>query len=205
MATAVHNLHTNRIAWSRVFIFLVLCYVLLFNPPDFIPQTIRDLGEILGFVFLAAATLGRIWCLTYIAGIKNEILVTEGPYSVVRNPLYVFSFVGAVGFGLTVENPLLALLLALVFSFYYPYVVRGEERFLESIHPEKFREYSAVTPRWIPDFSLFREPAAVTISPMRIRKGMLDAMWFLWAVFLWEVTEQVREAGLVHALLERLR
>ena len=29
---------------------------------------------------------GRIWCSLYIAGYKNNVLVTDGPYSMCRNP-----------------------------------------------------------------------------------------------------------------------
>jgi protein-S-isoprenylcysteine O-methyltransferase Ste14 len=36
----------------------------------------------------------RLWCSLYISGYKNSQLITSGPYSLCRNPLYFFSFVG---------------------------------------------------------------------------------------------------------------
>ena len=39
------------------------------------------------------------WSSLYIAGRKGRELVTVGPYSTCRNPLYFFSIVGAAGMG----------------------------------------------------------------------------------------------------------
>jgi len=144
----------------------------------------------MGLVLLTAAAFGRIWCLVFIAGKKNDILVTDGPYSITRNPLYVFSFLGAIGFGLAVENPLLAGLLAVLFGIYYPYVVRKEEGLLASVFGATFQEYAARTPRWFPNLSLYKEPTTITVSPVKIREGILDAMWFIWASFFWEILEE---------------
>ena len=60
-----------------------------------------------GFVCVALACLGRIWCSLFIAGHKDEVLVTTGPYAHCRHPLYSFSMVGALGLGLASKSPLL--------------------------------------------------------------------------------------------------
>ena len=118
--------------------------------------------------------------------------MTEGPYSVVRNPLYVFSVIGAVGLGLAVENPLLAGLLAILFGAYYPFVVNKEERYLLTNFGSEYQNYMARTPRWIPNFRLFYEPEEMPVIPRNIRRGILDAMWFLWFFILWEALEACR-------------
>ena len=180
----------HRIGWSRVAVILVFAFAVFVPTPDIITPRIQELSELLGFGLLVVAALGRLWCLSFIAGFKNEVLVTEGPYSVVRNPLYVFNFIGAVGFGLAVENPLLAALLALGFFMLYPGVVRLEEERMEQLFGESFARYREATPRWLPQWSNFHEPETWTINPQRFRAGLVNAMWFLWAFMLWEVFEE---------------
>ena len=181
---------SNRIAWSRAAVILALAYALFVPAPAAIPPMLLDVLELVGFGLLIVAALGRLWCLSYIAGIKNEVLVTEGPYSVVRNPLYIFSFIGAVGFGFAVEHPVLAALLAAAFAVFYPSVIRREEEALTQAFGERFSRYCDATPRWFPRWSNFHEPESWTIDPRRFRAGLLDAMWFLWAFMLWEVFEE---------------
>ena len=180
----------HRIAWSRVAVILAFGYAMMVPAPSAIPPTVLDVLELLGFGMLIVAALGRIWCLSYIAGIKNDFLVAEGPYSIVRNPLYVFNFIGAVGFGCAVENPLLAALLGAGFALSYPGVVRHEENALAQAFGESFARYCEKTPRWLPRWSNYHEPESWNINPRRFRAGLLDAMWFLWAFMLWEVFEE---------------
>lgn len=182
----------HRLFWTRVLVVVVLAYVLLDMPPAVLPRWVLELGEIAGLILLSLAALGRIWCCIYIAGKKHEELVTQGPYSIVRNPLYLFSFLGAVGFGLAVENPILASFLAIGFGTYYAFVVRREESRLRGFFGTTYQEYAERTPRWIPRFSSFAEPEDITVHPRKIRDGILDAMWFLWAFMLWELVETLR-------------
>ncbi len=48
--------------------------------------------DIIGFVFIVMAGVGRIWSSAYISGFKNGKVVKDGAYSLMRNPLYFFSF-----------------------------------------------------------------------------------------------------------------
>ena len=43
--------------------------------------------------------VGRLWSTLYIGGRKSAEVVTGGPYSMTRNPLYVFSTLAAAGVG----------------------------------------------------------------------------------------------------------
>lgn len=190
----------HRIAWSRVAIVAVLLVVMLGPPPMAMPPWLTELSEMLGYALLVAATLSRIWCHLFIAGSKNGELASAGPYSVVRNPLYLGNFAGALGFGFAVGHPYLTIALAAAFAAFYPAVVVQEEARLVQIFGERYREYCARVPRWIPDWSLYQEPAAVTVSPRRFRGAILDAMWFLWAFALWEFIEELRKANLLPTL-----
>ena len=60
-----------------------------------------------GIFLVIAAVLGRFWAILYIGGRKNQMIMLDGPYSICRHPLYLFSTVGAVGFGLMLGSVVL--------------------------------------------------------------------------------------------------
>jgi protein-S-isoprenylcysteine O-methyltransferase Ste14 len=190
----------HRIAWSRVVVAAVILLVLFSAPTTSVPGWLLELSEMLGYALLVAATLWRIWCALFIAGTKNGELAEQGPYAMVRNPLYIGNFLGLVGFGFAIEQPLVAVGLGGAFALFYPSVVAQEEANLERIFGQRYREYCARVPRWLPDWSLYREPALVTVAPKHIRKAILDAMWFLWAFALWEFVEELHKLNLLPTL-----
>ena len=190
----------HRIGWSRAVVIGVLLLVIFGSPAAGAHGMAAELGELLGFALLVAAALWRIWCHLFIAGRKDRELVSAGPYSVVRNPLYVGNLLGAVGFGFAVHLPLLALALAAAFAIFYPSVVAQEEAQLGELFGERYREYCARVPRWLPDWTRYVEPGTVTVSPRLIRGAIFDAMWFLWAFALWEFVEELHQANLLPTL-----
>jgi len=190
----------HRIAWSRVVIAVVVLLVLFSAPTTAVPEWLLELSEMLGYALLVAATLWRIWCALFIAGTKNGELAEQGPYAMARNPLYLGNFLGVVGFGFAVEQPLVAIGLGAAFALFYPSVVAQEEANLARIFGERYREYCARVPRWLPEWSLYREPALVTLAPKHVRKAILDAMWFLWAFALWEFVEELHKLKILPTL-----
>lgn len=202
-ALSRHFAH-HRIAWSRAVVVLLVALVLFSRPGHLlgIPKWVDPVCELLGYAMLVVATLWRIWCALFIAGTKNGELSSGGPYSVVRNPLYIGNFLGLVGFGFAIQQPVLAILLGAVFAIGYPSVVAREEADLNRIFGERYREYCAQVPRWLPNWSLYREPDSLTLSPRFVRKAILDAMWFLWAFGIWEFFDALNEFGLLPSFFQ---
>ena len=135
---------------------------------------------ILAIVFVAIATVGRLWCSLYIAGRKQQILVTDGPYSLCRNPLYFFSLIGAIGVGLASQTLTIPIVVAAAFLIYYPFVIRREEKVLLELHGDAYRTYAQKVPRFIPSFKNFSEPASYNVSPIIFRRHCFSAIWFVW-------------------------
>ena len=182
MSTAIaRHFAGHRIQWSRAILALALVYVLFGEPPGFMQGWAGGAFRICGYLLLVSGSLWRIWCLIFIGGTKDGVLSTTGPYSVVRNPLYVGSFLGVIGFGLAVRLPLVPAALLLMFAALYPAVVASEEKRLEELFGDPYNRYRNVTPRWIPRWSLYTEPQSVMVSPAKVRQGIFDAMWYLWA------------------------
>lgn len=200
MSSKSFSFANQRMLWTRALIGVLAAYAFVTAPPDWAAGGLAQIGELIGFILLSTAGFGRLWSLLFIGGRKNSALIDYGPYSVVRNPLYVFNFLGAVGFGLVIENPAVALLLTFSFLGLYPAVVKREEARLEKLYGESFRQYCARTPRWLPNFRRYHEPPNIVVSSAGIRKAMLDAAWFLLAFLFWEATEGLRQFGYLTTL-----
>lgn len=138
---------------------------------------------IAGFVCVALACLGRIWCSAFIAGHKDEALVTHGPYALLRHPLYALSMLGALGLGLTSRSLLLALIVILLIAALVIYAASCEEQFLAEQFPEEFKGYVAAVPhKWWPARLSSPFPEHVDVRPAVYWKSFLDAASFfaLW-------------------------
>jgi protein-S-isoprenylcysteine O-methyltransferase Ste14 len=150
-----------------------------------------------GTVLVAAGIIGRLWCTVYIAGYKSNILVTVGPYSMCRNPLYFFSLLGMLGVGLASETFTIPLLMLLFYTIYYPFTISYEENKLQGMHGNAFIEYCKTTPRFWPSFKSFKEPAEYKVNPIIFRKSMFDASWFLILIGVMELAESLHDAGIL--------
>jgi hypothetical protein len=156
----------------------------------------------LGFIMVVITTLGRIWCFVYISGYKDDRLVQYGPYSLVRNPLYVFSFIGTIGLGFASENLLVLALMVILFSVFYPSVIDEEESSLMALYGKSFEAYRDKTPRWIPDFKHFTESEEYTVKPRIFVKAMLESMWFLLFFMILQVIENFHHMGILPVFLK---
>jgi protein-S-isoprenylcysteine O-methyltransferase Ste14 len=146
------------------------------------------LAAIMGFICVAVACLGRIWCSLFIAGHKDEVLVTTGPYAHCRHPLYSFSIVGALGLGLASRSPLLGACVVLLIAGLVIYAASCEEQFLADAFPEEFKAYVAATPNmWWPALRKAPLPGQLDVRPAVFWKAFLDAgsffvLWLLIAL-----------------------
>ena len=173
MATAItRHFADHRIQWSRAILAAALVYVLFGAPPEFMQGWAGEVFRLCGYVLMVAGSLWRVWCLTFIGGTKDGVLTTTGPYSVVRNPLYFGSFLGVIGFGIAVRLPLLPIVLLVTFAALYPAVVANEEKRLDEFFGDTYRRYRDATPCWVPRWSLYTEPEAISVSPQKMRQGI---------------------------------
>jgi len=88
--------------------------------------------ELAGFFLIVFCIVGRTWCSLYIGGLKNRSLIDAGPYSITRNPLYVFSVIGAVGVGAQLGSIVIALLTGVIVWAVFYILIFSEERHLVS-------------------------------------------------------------------------
>jgi protein-S-isoprenylcysteine O-methyltransferase Ste14 len=164
-------------------------------------ETAHEMIEWLGIVLIVVCILGRTWASLYIGGRKIEEFVQTGPYSVVRNPLYFFSFLGAAGVGMQVGSIVLGLICAALAWLVFSVVVRQEEQVLAERYGQAYRDYLARVPCFIPKSSLWRDEQTLTIRPPRVLMTFADALTFLLAVPIAELFEHLQETGVIPVLL----
>lgn len=191
---------THRIAASRLFAIAFLG-LLLATESAHEGTFVEPLLFLLGLVLVGIATVGRLWCSLYISGYKDSQLITTGPYSLCRNPLYFFSLLGFAGVGLASETVTLGVALALVVVVGYPSVIRREEAFLRARFGGEFDAYCARTPRLWPSFRDFRETDSYVVNPKLFRRTMVDVVWFVWLVGIVELVEALHELEVVRPIL----
>jgi protein-S-isoprenylcysteine O-methyltransferase Ste14 len=150
-----------------------------------------------GIIFIGSAIVGRLWCAQYIAGRKTKSLITEGPYSVCRNPLYFFSLLGGTGVGLCTESLILTLVILAVFAVIYPITILNEERLLLRTHGKPYEDYMSTVPRFFPKLSLFSEPAEYLVNTKIFRREMADTLFFAFTVGLFEMIEELVNIGVI--------
>ncbi len=93
-----------------------------------------------GFVIAAAGELFRIYAAGTI--FKNRELATVGAYSLVRHPLYLGNILILGGFALACANIWVALAILLFFLFWYPAAIAYEDRKLEGLFGDAWRDWS---------------------------------------------------------------
>ena len=188
----------HRIACSRIWLatFIVL---LLVTRSMHDGSFTSDALLILGIVLVGVAMVGRVWCLLYISGYKDSQLVTTGPYSICRNPLYLFSLLGMAGVGFASETFTLGLLFPAVFLAGYVGVVRREEDKLRKQFGLRFEAYCSSTPRFLPRLAGLVEPATYEVSPRVFRRSLGDVVWFVWCLGLVQLVVSLHEHGVLQA------
>ncbi len=153
--------------------------------------------KVSGFLMLNISAFGRVWSAAFISGKKSNTLVTYGPYSVVRNPLYFFSFVGFVGAGLAFGSVSIAAAFGVIFFLAHWPTILKEEALLGELFPDSFENYMSSVPRFIPRPWLMNAPESVSFSPRVFSKALLDSS-LLMSVF---IVAMVIEWAHLHSLL----
>jgi protein-S-isoprenylcysteine O-methyltransferase Ste14 len=164
-------------------------------------SVVHEMIEWGGIVLIVICILGRTWSSLYIGGRKIEELVTTGPFSIMRNPLYFFSVIGAAGVGCQLGSVLMGVICAVLAYVVFLLVVKQEEQLLTERYGDVYRDYLARVPRFLPKPWLWHDEPTLTIRPPRVLTTFGDALVFLLSVPIAEVFEYFQEAGVIPVLM----
>lgn len=188
----------RRAAIAVVIAFLVIALLFIRSQST---GHFHEYTEAFGISLIVAAIIGRMWCTLYIGGRKSAEIVQDGPYSMSRNPLYVFSTIGAVGIGAQTGSVIVALGFGILCYLAFAMVIRTEEKFLSASFGRPYEDYCARVPRFFPKFSMFRDSAELTVKPDRLYRTFTDGLVFFVAYPFFEFIEYLQDSGALPVLL----
>ncbi|HEY6632331.1 MAG TPA: isoprenylcysteine carboxylmethyltransferase family protein [Rhizobiaceae bacterium] len=175
--------------------------VLLFGQSIFPPETvIHEAVEMMGIVLIVIGIAGRLWSTLYIGGRKSVAVVTDGPYSITRNPLYFFSSVAAIGVGAQMGSLTAAIGFGVACAAAFHVVILREEKYLSANLGADYRAYLATVPRFFPRLSLHREGQTAGFRPSLLLVTLLDGLVFLVAMPLFEIIDAAQLSGALPVL-----
>jgi len=149
---SIDRLHTREIGLGIVLLLGILMFATTGSTGT---NGTHEMIEWFGIFAILLCIFGRTWTSLYIGGRKNRALLTKGPYSVVRNPLYVFSILGAAGAGAQLGSVISSVIIGLlVWMVFYIEVLR-EERNMAARHGANYAKTSV--PRFLPNPFLWRD------------------------------------------------
>lgn len=151
--------------------------------------------EAIGLGAIVLSIVGRAWCSLYIGGRKKAEVVSTGPYSLSRNPLYVFSYAGAFGVGAQTGSVVIACLFVLIALVVFHFTIAKEEAWLSAEFGSAYRDYMARTPRCGPDFSKWHDDEELSIKPRFFLTTLRDGLVFFLAVPIFEGVDWAQAAG----------
>lgn len=154
--------------------------------------------EWLGVALIITAILGRCGCMLYLGGRKGADLVAEGPYSVSRNPLYVFSILAVTGIGLQTGSLVVGAVLGALAFAVFRWIVSEEEQLLRVAFGTSFEAYCAQVPRFWPRSSLWHSPRHAMVDLHGVWKTLRDALPYFLAIPVFEAIELAQRADWVH-------
>lgn len=147
-----------------------------------------DPGTIVGELLVAIGLAIRSWA----AGVlhKSKRLVQQGPYALIRNPLYVGSFCMMLGFCTLVQDSLSIWFVIGPVAALYWLQIRHEEGRLAVWFPGDWPAYAARTPRFLP--RVLSRDATTGWTPARWLhnreyKPLLSSLVAFAGLYIWRV------------------
>ncbi len=112
----------------------------------------------LGLILMLLGLALRVWSMrvlgTYYSRTlrvtDEQIIVTQGPYRIIRHPGYLATMLVWVGYGLALANWLATAAIALLMLGVYSYRIRSEEAMLLSTFGERYQQYRQRTWKLLP-------------------------------------------------------
>jgi len=190
----------HRVIVSRVLVGLIFPILLLTRLTWTERSVFGFAVEETGFLLIILGAFGRVWAMLYLAGRKGKQLVTTGPYSICRNPLYFFNLLIGLGIVAALQNLLLFVPLVVLYPASYFLAILGEEGELAQRFGAEYENYRKTVPRVAPAFWRYSRGGAegwITIGESRSLRCLFESAMFVLVIPFAEILEELHTRGIL--------
>lgn len=200
----------RRIKINGIFLFIFIVIFLSFHKFFSGHWKYEFLDEILDIIGLSLLCLGFLLRISS-RGHKSEKseggrrLVLDGPYSFVRNPMYLGIVMIGTGIILFLSKWWLVFIFILLFFIRFLPQIKKEEYMLNKHFGSMYQQYCKRTPRLFPNIAVFFRKDISEILLLRyhwIKKEIVTIVAILGAIFLIELHEDVSHYGKIEYIKE---
>lgn len=194
----------KRLRVSGVLIFLATCLVFIFPKLFLRPDTLNplnDISEVFGLALVLFGSLLRISGRGYKAERSKEgkALVKDGPYGLVRNPMYLGIAMIGLGVVLVLFRWWTSAIFILIFTLQYILLIFKEEKRLADKFGQEYKNYINSTPLILPKINTILTKDMRSILPLKlswVKKEIGSTLGIVLGLLVLESWEDIRAEGL---------
>lgn len=190
------RIKTQGILITSAVIIIFIIYKFVF--PQWKDEEIDELLDIAGIVVVLLGFLFRISARGYKEekSSNGHKLVIDGPYALIRNPMYFGTLLIGVGFVITLVQWWSFLIFLFVFLLIYIPQVKKEEAALLKQFGQEYRNYLVVTPKYFPKIvSLLSLRKYLPLKLSWIKKELFSFILAILGLFAIETWQDIRLFG----------
>lgn len=195
------RLKINGIIMGLAFVIILIFPAIFFRRPALLITFWDEVAEIFGVTFILLGQLFRVSARGFKAENSKEgnALVQSGPYSLVRNPMYLGIFFIGLGVVLMLFKWWVLLIFLAVFVIRYIPLMHKEEKKLVQLFPEAYPLYCQKVPqRFVPNIDEVFNRDIKEYLPLRlswIKKEIGSILAVLFLVLLIESWVDIANRG----------
>lgn len=191
----------KRIKIQGILIFLSILAAISLSKLIFPHWKQEPLDEVLDIFGIGLVLFGFLFRIAA-RGYKKEksfdgkALVKDGPYALVRNPMYFGTFMIGIGIILILFKLWIFLLFLVIFLFIYIPQINKEEAILLKRFGQEYNNYCKITPKYFPSvYHLLNIRRYVSLKLVWIKKELFSLLIVLSVTIVIEVWQDVRLFG----------